>query len=84
MGLKEQLSIDLKDAMRNKDSVKRTLLRTLMAEVRNAEIDKKSELDDAGIIGVLSKQSQQRRIVQKHSERQEDRIWLMWNWRKSR
>ena len=53
-GLKEQLSIDLKDAMRNKDSVKRTLLRTLMAEVRNAEIDKKSELDDAGIIGVLS------------------------------
>ena len=50
MGLKEQLSIDLKDAMRNKDSVKRTLLRTLMAEVRNAEIDKKSELDDAGII----------------------------------
>ena len=61
MGLKEQLSIDLKDAMRNKDSVKRTLLRTLMAEVRNAEIDKKSELDDAGIIGVLSKQSQQRK-----------------------
>ena len=61
MGLKEQLSIDLKDAMRNKDSVKRTLLRTLMAEVRNAEIDKKSELDDGGIIGVLSKQSQQRK-----------------------
>ena len=32
-----------------------------MAEVRNAEIDAKSELDEAGIIGVLTKQSQQRK-----------------------
>ena len=61
MGLKEQLSIDLKDAMRNRDSVKRTLIRTLMSEVRNAEIDAKSELDDAGIVVVLTKQSQQRK-----------------------
>ncbi len=61
MGLKEQLSVDLKDAMRNKDSVRRTLLRTLIAEVRNTEINTRTELDETGIIAVLTKQSQQRK-----------------------
>ncbi|MBR97523.1 MAG: aspartyl-tRNA amidotransferase [Dehalococcoidia bacterium] len=61
MGLKEQLSVDLKDAMRNKDSVRRTLLRTLIAEVRNTEINTQTELDETGIIDVLTKQSQQRK-----------------------
>ena len=61
MGLKEQLSVDLKDAMRNKDSVRRTLLRTLIAEVRNTEINTQTELDETGIIAVLTKQSQQRK-----------------------
>ena len=61
MGLKEQLSVDLKDAMRNKDSVRRTLLRTLIAEVRNTEINTQTELDETGIIAVFTKQFQQRK-----------------------
>ena len=47
--------------MRNKDAVGRTVLRTMLSEIRNAEIAKKKELDDEGILAVLTKQAQQRR-----------------------
>ena len=43
--LKDRLQSDLKDAMRNKDALTRTLLRTLLSEVRNTEIAKKDTLD---------------------------------------
>ena len=59
--LKDRLQSDLKDAMRNKDALTRTLLRTLLSEVRNAEIAKKDTLDNEGIQRVLIKQAQQRR-----------------------
>ena len=59
--LKDRLQSDLKDAMRNKDALTRTLLRTLLSEVRNTEIAKKDTLDDEGIQRVLIKQAQQRR-----------------------
>jgi hypothetical protein len=51
---------DLKDAMRNKDSIRRTVLRTIISEIRNAEIAKQEALDDEGMV-VMTKQAQQRR-----------------------
>ena len=59
--LRDRLQSDLKEAMRNKDPLTRTLLRTLLSEVRNAEIAKRDSLDDDGIQRVLVKQAQQRR-----------------------
>ena len=59
--LKERLDGDLKDAMRNKDSVRRTVLRTIISEIRNAEIAKQEALDDEGVLVVMTKQAQQRR-----------------------
>ena len=47
--------------MRNKDASKRTVIRTLMSAIKNAEIDSQSELDDDGIIIVFTKQAQQRK-----------------------
>ncbi|HCK14684.1 TPA: aspartyl-tRNA amidotransferase [Candidatus Poribacteria bacterium] len=59
--LRETLDSDLKDAMRNKEALKRTVLRTMLSEIRNAEIDSRTTLDDEGIISVLTKQMQQRK-----------------------
>ena len=59
--LRETLDSDLKDAMRNKEALKRTVLRTMLSEIRNAEINSQTTLDDEGIISVLTKQVQQRK-----------------------
>ena len=59
--LRETLDSDLKEAMRNKEALKRTVLRTMLSEIRNAEINSQSTLDDEGIISVLTKQVQQRK-----------------------
>jgi hypothetical protein len=47
--------------MRNKDSIRRTVLRTIISEIRNAEIAKQEALDDEGVLVVMTKQAQQRR-----------------------
>ena len=53
---------DLKQAMKSGDTVKRDTLRMLIASVKNAEIAKLSPLDDADILGVISKE------VKRHQE----------------
>ena len=61
MLFKDRLNADLKDAMRNKDAIKRTVIRTLLSEIRNAEISAQKDLQEGDIEGVMSKQAQQRR-----------------------
>ena len=61
MTMKTRLSDDMKQAMRDKDVLRRDVIRYLRSEVRNQEIREQKELDDAGVIQVLSRQAQQRR-----------------------
>ncbi|MYA62845.1 MAG: GatB/YqeY domain-containing protein [Dehalococcoidia bacterium] len=61
MTMKTRLSDDMKQAMRNRDVLRRDVIRYLRSEVRNQEIRDQKELDDAGVIQVLSRQAQQRR-----------------------
>lgn len=61
MGLKERLNDDLKDAMRQRDTVRRNTIRLLLSAVRYEEIAKQRELDDDAVMQVLTKQAQQRR-----------------------
>ena len=61
MTLRTTLDSDLKEAMRNKDVIKRTVLRTVLSEIRNTEIAKQNTLDDSGIEVVITKQAQQRK-----------------------
>ena len=61
MLFKDRLNADLKDAMRNKDAIKRTVIRTLLSEIRNAEISAQKDLQEGDIEDVMSKQAQQRR-----------------------
>jgi len=61
MGLKDRLDEDLKKAMRERDVLRRSVLRLIRSEVHNEEIALQKPLDDDGIIGVLSRQVRQRR-----------------------
>jgi uncharacterized protein YqeY len=59
--MKSRLEDDLKTAVRSKDVLKRGVIRYVRSEIHNKEIAKRSELDDAGILQVLTAQAQQRR-----------------------
>ena len=61
MTMKSRLVDDLKQAMRDKDALRRDTIRYLRSEIRNQEIRDRKKLDDAGVIQVLSRQAQQRR-----------------------
>ena len=61
MTIKTKLDDDLKQAMRARDVLRRDVLRFLRSEIRNQEIRVQRELDDDGVVQVLSRQAQQRR-----------------------
>lgn len=62
MAVKETLTNDLKDAMRQRDAVKRDTIRLLLSAIGYEEKAKRTDaLEDDAIIQVLSKQAQQRR-----------------------
>ncbi len=61
MSLKEQLTQDMKEAMRAGDQEKRDALRMLLAAIKQTEVDERVTLDDAGVTAVLHKQAKQRR-----------------------
>jgi uncharacterized protein YqeY len=59
--LKKKLSEDLKQAMKSGDTVKRGVIRMMMAAINNAEIARQKELEDGDILGVISKEARQHR-----------------------
>lgn len=61
MTMKSRLNDDLKQAMRDKNTLRRDVIRYLRSEIRNQEIRDQKELDDPGVIQVLSRQAQQRK-----------------------
>src|SRR5438067_9889324 len=61
MALKEQLMEDLKEAMRSGDELRRDTIRMARTAIKNTEIARMAELDDAGVQDVLRKEIKQRR-----------------------
>jgi uncharacterized protein len=61
MALKEQLDADLKAAMRDKDTLKLSVVRMLKSAVKYREIELMKPLDDAGVEGVIGSLVKQRR-----------------------
>ena len=59
--LKQRLSDDLKQAMRGGDKMRVSVIRLIMAAIKNAEIARKDTLDDADILGIITKEVRQRR-----------------------
>ena len=58
-GLKDKLNQEFRQAMKDHDELRRSVLRMVLAAVKNAEIDKRRELDDGEILGVLQKEVKQ-------------------------
>jgi len=54
MALKDQLDADLKSAMRDKDTVKLSVVRMLKSAIKYREIEAMKPLDDAGVLQVIS------------------------------
>ena len=61
MTTKDQLQIDLKEAMLKKDVMRKTTIRMALAAIKNSEIDKGHELDDGEIQAILQKEVKSRR-----------------------
>jgi len=61
MSLLIQLKDEMKVAMRAKDKVRLTAIRMAISAIKQSEIDNKTELDEAGIIAVLTKMVKQRK-----------------------
>ena len=61
MTMKSRLEDDLRQAMRSRDALRRDVIRYIRSEIRNQEIRVQQDLDDQGVLQVLSRQAQQRR-----------------------
>ena len=61
MTLKERLASDFKDALKNKDEIGKNTISLARAAIKQYEVDKREELDDEGVIGILSKQVKMRK-----------------------
>ena len=61
MTLKEQITEDMKTAMRAKDSVRLGTIRLLLAACKQREVDERIVLDDAAVIAIVDKLIKQRK-----------------------
>lgn len=59
--LKSRLQDDLKSARKGRDKLRTLVISTMLAEVRNKEIELGAEIDDDGVVQVLSKGIKQRK-----------------------
>jgi len=61
MSLKEQLNDAMKQAMKARDDLRLSAVRMVRSSVKNREIDLKHELDDQGVMEIISTLVKQRR-----------------------
>jgi uncharacterized protein len=61
MSLKDQITEDMKTAMRAKEADRLSTIRLLLAAIKQREVDERITLDDASIVGVVDKLIKQRK-----------------------
>lgn len=61
MNLKEQITEDMKAAMRAKDTVRLGTIRLLTAAMKQKEVDERVELNDALVLAIIDKMVKQRK-----------------------
>jgi len=61
MALKDQITEDMKTAMRAKDSARLLTIRGLLAALKQREVDERITLDDAAVVGIIDKLVKQRK-----------------------
>jgi uncharacterized protein len=72
--LKQQITEDMKTAMRAKDSARLGAVRLLLAAIKQKEVDERIELDDAAVIVIVEKLLKQRKdsATQYHAAGRQD------------
>lgn len=61
MSLKDQLTSDMKEAMKAKQAERLSTIRQLRSAIKNKEIELKQELDDEAVISIIGTLCKQRR-----------------------
>jgi uncharacterized protein YqeY len=61
MSLKDQITDDMKNAMRAKDSERLTTIRLLISDIKRKEVDERIELNDTQVLAVVEKMIKQRK-----------------------
>jgi uncharacterized protein len=61
MSLKDQITEDMKNAMRAKDTARLGTIRLLLAAMKQKEVDERIELDDGAVIAIIEKLIKQRK-----------------------
>jgi uncharacterized protein len=61
MSLKEQITEDMKSAMRAKEADRLSAIRMLLAAIKQREVDERITLDDAMVVGIVDKLIKQRK-----------------------
>jgi len=61
MPLKQQISDQVKQAMKAGEKARLKVLRMLTAAIKQREVDERIELDDAAVLAIIDKQVKQRR-----------------------
>jgi len=61
MSLKDQITEDMKSAMRAKDAERLGAIRLLLAAIKQREVDERITLDDAAVVAVVDKLIKQRK-----------------------
>ena len=59
--IKLKLNNDLRNAIKARDQLRSLVIRLLMSSIKNAEIAKRAELEDADILGLIAKEVRQRK-----------------------
>lgn len=61
MGLRDQITEDMKSAMRAKETGKLNTIRLIIAEIKRKEVDERIELNDAQVLAIVEKMIKQRK-----------------------
>ncbi len=61
MGLKEQITEDMKTAMRAKEAGKLSTIRLIIADIKRKEVDERIELNDEQTLAIVEKMIKQRK-----------------------
>ena len=61
MSLKQQITDDMKAAMRAKDAARLSAIRLLLSAMKQREVDERIELSDADVVAIIEKMNKQRR-----------------------
>jgi uncharacterized protein YqeY len=69
MDIKTRLQNAMKDAMRNGDEVTKRTVRMALAAIKQIEVDRRVELEDAAIVGILQKEIKTRRESLEEAQR---------------